>query len=85
MYEHHRQPLANRKVFVRRLTHNGLIGLSLLALSLGLGMTGYHVLEEPSWIDSLLNASIILGGMGSVDLMKTGAGKIFASFPSCGR
>jgi hypothetical protein len=32
-----------------------------------------------SWIDSLLNASMILGGMGLVDPLKTDAAKIFAS------
>ncbi|PYI59807.1 MAG: hypothetical protein DMC59_04960 [Verrucomicrobia bacterium] len=32
-----------------------------------------------SWIDSLLNASMILGGMGPVDPLPTNAAKIFAS------
>jgi hypothetical protein len=80
MYEHHRQPLANRKVFARRLALNGLTGLLLLAFSLAIGMMGYHFLENLSWIDSLLNASMILGGMGPVDRLTTDAGKIFASF-----
>lgn len=79
MYEHHKQPLASRSTFARRLRQNGLISLFLLAFSLGLGMIGYHFLEHLSWIDSLLNASMILGGMGPVDEMKTAAGKVFAS------
>ena len=80
MYEHHKQPLASRKVFAQRLTRNGLIGILLLVFSLGVGMIGYHFLENLSWIDALLNASMILGGMGPVDPMHTNAGKIFASF-----
>ena len=80
MYEHHKQPLANRKVFAQRLGLNGLIGLLLLVFSLGIGMIGYHFLENLSWLDSLLNASMILGGMGPVNPLKTDAGKIFASF-----
>jgi hypothetical protein len=80
MYEHHKQPLASRKVFAQRLTRNGLIGFSLMVFSLGVGMIGYHVLENLSWIDSLLNASMILGGMGPVNPIRTDAGKIFASF-----
>ncbi len=32
------------------------------------------------WVDSLLNASMILGGMGPVDQMKSLEGKLFASF-----
>src|SRR5512147_1479114 len=80
MYEHHKQPLASKKVFAQRLTRNGLIGLTLLAFSLGVGMLGYHFLEDLSWIDALLNASMILGGMGPVTPLQTNAGKIFASF-----
>jgi len=80
MYEHHKQPLASQRVFAQRLTRNGLIGLLLLIFSLGVGMIGYHFLENLSWIDSLLNASMILGGMGPVSSLKTDSGKIFASF-----
>ena len=80
MYEHHKQPLASSKVFAQRLRRNGLIGVLLLGFSLGIGMLGYHILENLSWIDSLLNASMILGGMGPVNQLKTDAGKIFASF-----
>src|SRR3990172_7910830 len=80
MYEHHKQPLASRKVFAQRLTRNGLIGILLLVFSLGVGMIGYHFFENLSWIDALLNASMILGGMGPVNPMHTNAGKIFASF-----
>ena len=45
-------------------------------------MLGYHFLESLSWIDALLNASMILGGMGPVTPLQTNAGKIFASFYS---
>ena len=80
MYEHHKQPLAKRSVFVRRLALNAILGTALLLFSLGIGMIGYHFLEGLSWIDSLLNASMILGGMGPVNPLRTVAGKIFASF-----
>ena len=80
MYEHHKQPLADPSVFAKRLALNGIIGLLLLLFSLGVGMLGYHFLENLSWIDSLLNASMILGGMGPVSPLQTTGGKIFASF-----
>jgi len=80
MYEHHTEPLASTDIFVRRLALNGLIGLLLLTFSLVLGIVGYHLLENLSWIDSLLNASMILGGMGPVNPLQTNGGKIFASF-----
>jgi hypothetical protein len=57
-----------------------LIGALLLVFSLGAGMAGYHFLENLSWIDSLLNAAMILGGMGPVNPLQSDAGKIFASF-----
>ncbi len=80
MYERHRQPLASRKTFLRRLMLNAAIGAAILFFSLGIGVLGYHFLEGFSWIDSLLNASMILGGMGPVNPLHTTAGKIFASF-----
>ena len=47
-------------------------------ISLLLGMAGYHALEKLSWIDSFLNASMLLGGMGPVNPPQTAAGKLFA-------
>ena len=79
MYEHRKQPLASTTTFARRVAINGLIAMLLLLFSLGIGMLGYHFLGRLSWIDSLLNSSMILGGMGPVDEMKTNAAKIFAS------
>lgn len=79
MYEHHKQPLAGHGVFARRLALNAAVGAVLLAFSLGLGMAGYHYLEGLNWLDSLLNASMILGGMGPVAPLRTAAGKVFAS------
>jgi hypothetical protein len=79
MYEHHRQPLlSNRSFLLRWLRHAGVAGLIVVG-SLALGMLGYHQLEGLSWIDSLLNASMLLGGMGPVAPLQTTAGKIFAS------
>jgi hypothetical protein len=67
----------------RRFYHNLLkaFGLSavLIAFSLGLGILGYHCIAGLGWVDSLLNASMILGGMGPVDALKTDGAKVFAS------
>jgi hypothetical protein len=41
-------------------------------------MGGYHGIEHLLWIDAFLNASMLLGGMGPVDTMKSDAGKLFA-------
>lgn len=54
--------------------------LGLLTISLLIGIIGYYYLAKLGLIDSLLNASMILGGMGPVDPLKNNASKIFASF-----
>jgi hypothetical protein len=48
--------------------------------ALFLGVCGYHFIERLPWVDALLNASMILGGMGPVAELYTTAGKLFASF-----
>jgi len=80
-YEHKNEPLAPPHVFRRRMIQSGGVVSGVILLSLLLGMAGYHWLGGiPSWVDCLLNASMILGGMGPVDTLKTDAAKVFASF-----
>ena len=80
LYEHRSQPLLPRRLFfLRALSHIGLASI-LGALALGIGILGYHFLAGLAWLDSLLNAAMILGGMGPVDRINSTAGKWFASF-----
>ncbi|MCX7015955.1 MAG: hypothetical protein NTW86_25935 [Candidatus Sumerlaeota bacterium] len=79
MFEHRRDPLLPRAAFLLRVLRHVGAGLAVVAVSLGIGVVGYHRLENLSWIDSLLNASMILGGMGPVAELKSAAGKLFAS------
>ena len=81
-YEHRSQSLLPRRHYIQRLVWHGILGLALILASLAIGILGYHVLEGFSWLDSLLNASMILGGMGPVNELYTDAGKLFASFYS---
>jgi len=74
--------LAPTSVYLRRTLILFAISCTFLALSLGLGIWGYHYYAGLPFIDSLLNASMILGGMGPVDSMKSDAAKLFASFYS---
>jgi hypothetical protein len=52
----------------------------MVAYSLFVGSAGYHYLGGLPWIDSLLNASMILAGMRPVDPLKTDSAKLFATF-----
>ena len=79
MYEHGKQPLLSAAKFTRRVIRHFFLALLILAVGLGIGVLGYHCLEGLNWIDALLNASMILGGMGPVDLPRSSAAKIFAS------
>ncbi len=80
VYEHRSEPLLPWGRFVRRQIIHIVVGLGIIGVSLGLGIAGYHFFESLPWIDALVNASMILGGMGPVDPIRTAAGKIFASF-----
>lgn len=44
-----------------------------------IGITGYHFTAGIPWLDSLHNASMILGGMGPVVEITTVGGKWFSS------
>jgi hypothetical protein len=78
-FERRHQPLANRHLFMRRLARYLLLSLGIIAGSLLIGVLGYHFTEGLPWLDSLLNAAMILGGMGPVDPVRSVPGKWFAS------
>ena len=79
MFEHSGQPLLPRRLFINRALRYFAASAGMIATSLGIGVIGYHLTEGLSWIDAVLNASMILTGMGPVDPMKTAGGKVFAS------
>jgi hypothetical protein len=77
-YEHRREPPATSRRFVRRVLTHFLIVFCLVGASLAIGMLGYEALEGLSWLDSFLNAAMLLGGMGPVHMPVTTTGKLFA-------
>ena len=79
MYEHRTEPLLPLAKFLKRLASHAGIAIGVVIASLLIGILGYHFLEGLAWIDALVNASMILGGMGPVDTLHTIAGKLFAS------
>lgn len=80
MFESRTEPLAPTHIFLWRFLQHFGIALGVIAVALGLGVLGYHSIAGFSWIDSLLNASMILGGMGPVGELPSDAAKLFASF-----
>ena len=79
MFERKHHTLAPVAVFRRRLAVHLAIALVLIVGVLCLGMAGYHWLAGLAWVDALLNASMILGGMGPVDPLPNPGAKVFAS------
>jgi hypothetical protein len=73
-------PLLSRSAFFARLAGNAALGAALIVGSLGIGVVGYHVTAGLGWVDALLNAAMILTGMGPVDELHSDTAKIFASF-----
>ena len=66
-------------LFVRRfLSYLGLSALFILA-GLLVGILGYHWAAGLSWLDSLVEASMILSGMGPISSLSTTSAKVFAS------
>src|ERR1700730_12193815 len=80
MYESHRDSMLSPRKFALRLLHHGGVVFAAVLVALLIGVGGYHLSAGLSWIDSLLNASMILGGMGPVNPLTTTIGKLFASF-----
>ncbi len=79
LHSRSRRPhLAPRRLFLRRLGVSAAVGVVLIMFSLVIGMVGYHTLAGLSWVDSFLDASMILSGMGPLANLTTTGAKIFA-------
>jgi len=83
LYEHKKQPLASPKAYRHRLWKNFIFAFLVLLICLLIGVVGYKfTIPEFDWYDSLLNASMILSGMGPVidpGITLSKSAKVFAS------
>jgi hypothetical protein len=74
--KHH--PLLPWPDFVVRVLRSLVLAALLIGVSLLAGMAGYHWLEHLGWLDSYLNAAMILSGMGPLWSPLSVSGKLFA-------
>jgi len=79
VYEHQRQRPLSAKHFAHRMVRHGAYGAAIVAVSAFIGTFGYHELAGFTWIDSFLNACMLLGGMGPVGDLPNDGAKLFAS------
>ncbi|MBI4885666.1 MAG: hypothetical protein HY824_01105 [Acidobacteria bacterium] len=68
----------HRRALVRRLARSTALVAGLVLAALGLGAAGYHTFNDLPWLDAVLNAAMIMTGMGPVSPMVRPAAKIFA-------
>jgi len=80
MYEHRTEPLLSRRAFLRRLGRHAVASGGLILGSLALGAAGYRLTAGLSWLDAVLNAAMILTGMGPVTPLHEVSAKLFATF-----
>ena len=78
MYAHRPPPPITHlfRLVARRIA----MAAGIVGPALAIGIGGYHAWEGWSYLDCLLNASMILSGMGQVTMPSTVGGKLFASF-----
>ena len=80
MYESKQNPPISHKKFIKRMVLHAAFAISLLLISLMIGIIGYIYFEQLDWYSAFLNAAMLLGGMGPVDAPHSNAGKLFAGF-----
>jgi hypothetical protein len=79
MFERKTEKLLPWPLFVRRMGFSFLLTVGVVATALAIGIFGYHYIVRLAWIDAVLNASMILTGMGPVATMTDTPSKLFAS------
>jgi len=78
-FERRHERLAPIRVFVWRIVSSVAVGVLTIGGALLIGIAGYHWIAGFGLIDSILEASMILGGMGPVNTLPNQAAKVFAS------
>jgi hypothetical protein len=79
VYERRAEKLLPLPAFTRRVVAHVSFSVAAAVVALFIGVAGYHYIAGLPWIDSLLNASMILGGMGQVNSLHADGAKLFAS------
>lgn len=79
MFESKHARPASPRLWRCRVARSVLAAVLVLGAALAIGVCGYRFVAGQSWVDALLNASMILGGMGPVDPLPNAAAKVFAS------
>lgn len=63
-WEHHTDSIASRRVFLGRVLRQLLLVASLVTVALAIGILGYMTIGRLGFVDSFLEASMLLSGAG---------------------
>ncbi len=80
MFENKKNSLLPFSLFIKRVLKYFFYTLIIIGFSLLTGTLGYHYIARLAWINSFYNGSMILTGMGPVDVMINNSAKLFSSF-----
>jgi len=79
MFEKKGESLISASLFARRMASFAGLAFLLIGVALCIGVGGYPCIAGFSLADSILNASMILAGMGPVGELPSTEAKLFAS------
>lgn len=80
IFEHHKQPLVSKSIFLKRVAKCVWVASLLLAGAIFMGAAVYHYVEGLSWVEAVLNSIMIMTGLGLVDTLHTNIAKVFTCF-----
>jgi hypothetical protein len=79
-FERKGKPVISNTAYLKRQLYYFFLSIFLIAFSLLIGVIGYHYTGPMGWLDAFYNSSMILTGMGPVNIITNDGGKWFASF-----
>jgi len=79
MFEKRTQKIISRQSFYSRQLRFTWYSFIVVFVSMVIGIVGYMITAKLEFIDAVLNASMILTGMGPVSVMPNDSAKWFAS------
>jgi hypothetical protein len=78
-FERKGERLAPLSRFAWRVIVSVGITACLVLVALSVGVSGYHWIAGFDWVDAILEASMILAGMGPVNPLRSSSSKLFAA------
>ena len=77
MYESKKQSLLSRMQFYWRLLFHAVLAALLIIGSVIIGVFGFVYFAQIPWHDAFLHAVFLLGGLGTISVPASVAGKVF--------